>query len=390
MTLQTFSVFQQAQDIRLTMEGKRHQWTLNSKEMEELVVELRRDLDAICHEYLNFPCETNGHRDVDKLRLLQDLAASGSNLRNKVFGQSASQIQALLRSADGVEMQCQFLLLHDDVKFYIPWGLMFDMESPDLATNLSEPELMNGFWCMKHNVSVVHATRYEGALDGHPTIDIKERGLFGIFHPGPLQTALRYDDHPWPADLCIVSRRELKRHFLEGSAHCLLYFLCHANGDVLQLSNSKDDDVNPGMFRAWSSSTPARARRGLFILNGCGTATQRRKGETWLRVTHENGFLGFIGTEATVPTGFAWNFGRDLLRLILLDGLNPVQAMQSLRRDHWPLSLLYALYCVPDVHATVHDVQLTGLFARPGAANYSRLNFTAGGRDETLWLRGSM
>jgi len=207
--------------------------------------------------------------------------------------------------------------------------------------------------------------------------------LFGVFHDGAIRFA-NGSRPEWP--LQSFSAREFTNQWAQhASDHNILYFFCHADGERLMIGQTKsrlDDGFVPYNFSTTIQACNVPRPGGLIVLNGCKTAVFSGNGK-WLKATRTRGFSGFIGTEAIVPSRFAWPFGNDLVKLLLSSQLTPLQALQELWQIHWPLSLLYSLYCVADV--TIRpSVANTDYLRRIQKTNYSSLNLGAGHPHSTL------
>jgi hypothetical protein len=261
------------------------------------------------------------------------------------------------------------------MQVFLPWGLMFDLPSSDSASNrypsLTRAELRAGFWSERHQVSVMY--RFSDRLLHPPQYEISSdtTKLLSAFHPGALRYADPNHDTIWPHEF--DSWDSFFDYVSDSNdAAWLMYFFCHARNSELFLRDS-DNALVPELFIAYLAG---RARGGLVFLNGCQTAVLQRE-RSWQEATHSEGLAGCVATEAIVPTRFAWKFGRDFMHL-LASGMTPEDAMGQLRQRHWPLSLLYSLYCVPDTVAPSSEATLP----RPQEMNYSALPL--GSRDQRL------
>ena len=132
----------------------------------------------------------------------------------------------------------------------------------------------------------------------------------------------------------------------------ILFFYCHADGTTLVL-----DPADSLSMENFTLKLKKKARAGddpptcLVFLNGCSTATGHEKGG-FLEATGNAGFCGFIGTESTVPDIFAMRFSLAFLYEMAHSGSPVYQVMDELRRKHWPLSLVYSVYCYPPLCVT--------------------------------------
>lgn len=380
MTLQVFQVQQRHKHLKL-IPPIASGWPLEApvEPIKVCIEKVRNSLANLCAEYMNHP---HPERNEEKIEILRDLAQEGEILKENIFGSdAAAKLEEKLALPSHERKQCLFLI-QSEIKVHIPWGLMFDRDRHTKISNLSGADVRKGFWCMKYDVSGLYPSKYLEFLDDPTRLKVNPTGLFGIFHESALRYADPHDQLKWPSQSQFSSIRDLKRKFRECHEERLLYFFCHADENKLYLKEqervSDDYSLNPAELSAWRGGSTL-ARRDLFILNGCKTAVSQR-GLNWLRVTRENGGLGFIGTEAVVPTLFAWNLGRDFLSLMVRDGCSALEAMRKLRDLHWPLSLLYGLYCVPNTYIEVPIKFLP----RPRDDNYSFLQFRGSDYQATL------
>jgi hypothetical protein len=103
---------------------------------------------------------------------------------------------------------------------------------------------------------------------------------------------------------------------------------------------------------------PGAARRGrpLVFLNACGTAVVDPAGASSfpeLFLKHDLGFLGFIGTETTVPDAFAAAFTQVFFEYLLAE----MEIGRVMHASRWkllneqtnPLGIVYSLYAAPEI-----------------------------------------
>jgi hypothetical protein len=131
----------------------------------------------------------------------------------------------------------------------------------------------------------------------------------------------------------------------------MLFFYCHANETSIAFSTNDNDMLTIDEINRFQQKqeqlTWTSGRTGcLFFMNGCATAVGSADGG-FLEVTGRKSASGFIGTEAEIPDLFALRFGLAFLYHFLVEGLPVIDVMSVLRREHWPLSLLYTTYCSP-------------------------------------------
>jgi hypothetical protein len=152
---------------------------------------------------------------------------------------------------------------------------------------------------------------------------------------------------------------------------CLLYFFAHATGTDIELSNTERITVVDLRRRFFEPRRRARTRvpECLIILNGCETAVGNLD-NSFLTATAEAGCCGFVGSEAPIPTEFAIRFGMALLHMLLHSGYSVIEATDHLRRQHWPIGLLYGCYSHPDFRIEANPQDIPSPFL--SAINFSR------------------
>lgn len=362
MAEQLFLLRQVVKKLRLMpFESPGAECEIDLNEVKPRVDAVRKYLGDVCNEYMWYST-SNSSRDKERLKLLRLLAHRGRDLKKVIFPiEEDEEEQSQSSTVDDYT-----LLLLGPLEVHVPWGLLFDKPPRVNINSLSEPELSAGFWAMKHNVTAVYnpANRHGQSKRWNEPVEVAlgTEGLLGVLHSRAIGRAGLVT---WPNALRIPSSVELESRLLALEDDSLLYFFCHADEDVLKINDDRHDDLSPHRLKLIIET--AQGRRGLVILNGCNTGVSHKatkKFNTWLETTRTGSFLGFVGTEVEVPTIFAWKLGQHLLRLMLVDGLTIRDAMRNLRIPHWPLSLLYGLYCIP--HVTVRG---SADFLKTGADN---------------------
>jgi len=341
-----FRVYQSRLDIKVDVEGGfgRNEIKVNRIGIESSVKLLRTRLAELSRSYVNGQSDQS---TAERLLLLRDIASEGDRIRSQLVPKNC------LPSPSGQATTIVFKL-QDDVDFLVPWGLLFDRHPDKDIDHLSESELREGFWCVKHDVCAIFPSNYQESPWARPNLLIEPKKLIATIHSAAEQFAI--DTNPkgsrWQFGSVCRSQREFDRllRLHRNGDHWFFYFFCHARPNQLVIDTRRPDEpLTPELVQFWLNGM--ENARGLFFLNGCDTGVSYRReegGVTWLEATRNPGFLGFVGTEAIIPTRFAWRIGRDFLRLLIVDQRTPLEAMRWLRSFHWPLSLLYALYCVPD------------------------------------------
>jgi WD40 repeat protein len=145
-----------------------------------------------------------------------------------------------------------------------------------------------------------------------------------------------------PVPQVVESRAGLEAALEEGRPD-LLFFLCHATPEALELG---DDRVSPADLAELLQGALGARYGGLAFLNACRTAEEGQLG-SFLGALHEEGFSGVIATEHQTIDTFALPFGLDFLEAFLDTGEPVGPLLQRLRAKGVPLGLLYGAYCPP-------------------------------------------
>jgi hypothetical protein len=292
-------------------------------------------------------------------RELKELARRGAELQTAIFsGEGEGVLKANVIKNDYLPSRLDWMILVSvDQRVYIPWGLVYGGDAERLPDNptLDEitPEVYSHFWCLKYQVAALHEV-----ID--PTFITKPRAN------NEVQMLAIVNQLCWDSVRNRVSEDELKLlddGLLRGLQPIasssgffsawkrlhqnldVLYLYCHANGSKLALGG--EDDITVTKFRQIVAHDPPQTYPVcLVFLNGCQTAIGADKGG-FLNATCSLGFCGFIGTEAKVPDLFAMRFATDFFSRLLYEDKTVAEIMDNLRREHWPLSLVYSTCCHP-------------------------------------------
>ncbi|HEX8317680.1 hypothetical protein [Longimicrobium sp.] len=262
----------------------------------------------------------------------------------------------------------------------VPFGLMYSvgrLSKIPVSGAFTFDELQD-FWCIKFLAYTTYA--HSKPFFNDLTLSRAKTKLFAVFHDQERTNAEYETGLQWIASLPFYTSPDEFSTALKITNGCtrILYFYCHASGNTLSLkANTTDYNLSADRFRAQVfAESRGRKAKVYTILNGCSTATSHDSNAggledeaSWLHVTAQEPLRGFIGTETGVPNLFAWRFGLALLRQ-LLRGVPLDEAMLELRRAHWPLSLLYSLYCYPELRL---QSSTTDIFPDFPEGNFSKL-----------------
>lgn len=316
------------------------------------------------------------HGVNESAQKLKDLAKAGSKLYDILFLGDNNERSEIIKSwlkDKYLESKPRIIVTVGD-RIYVPWGLIFDSD-PEILSDKINIELFENFWCLKYLLSSKYY-RINPIIIKTKTNSIE---VIPVINRKAFETATR-DFAKEEGDIInqLSSRWNgpaySKRDFLDRweqsvGSDILIYFYCHANGTNLALSDNEMftiDDFSLELRR--KPTIEQRTNSAIVFLNGCSTAIGD-SGGGFLEATASSDFCGFIGTETEVPNIFALRFGSAFLREWLNGAGSILHVMNIMRRKHWPLGLLYSIYCFPEF-----QVEKTNRFAslsEVSAGNFS-------------------
>lgn len=293
--------------------------------------------------------------------VLKNTAAAGHELYQALFydaegsGRDAAWIQEELASKTWPYR----VTVRVGPRIHIPWGLVHDAPPERLGEGAGYDDYA-GFWCIKHLLGTVHQRAMRRP-------EVRSRDAFRLFSV--------INEASYRAALDAVESEEssaLEKLFDGGGRRVrscaeiwslwereedsvgVLYFYCHADGSRLALGPNDMLDIDSiSRFRGKVDQRPRR----LVFLNGCSTAVGSAGGG-FLEATSDRALCGFIGTEVKVPDVFALRFGATFLHTMVNSGKPVYEVMAELRRQQWPLGLLYSLCAHPDFRVAVPQADL--------------------------------
>lgn len=292
--------------------------------------------------------------------ILANLALEGSNLFYLLFEGAAEGRDYAVDTVKpwllAIEAPSQ-LTIFSDASLQVPWNLVFEGNDDALPGNSARMEDYAGFWALKYKLAVLYSGMAPKSLrtprerESFRALTVLNRDLFAAAcHALPeseLAVLERYLIYP---EGSAESRTECRGKWaLLENNDCLLYFFAHASGEEIELSACDSLTIVELKRRFFEPRRRNRAKipESLIILNGCKTAIGKLD-NSFLTATSDAGCCGFIGSEADLPTRFALRFGMALFERILYQGLSAMEALDQLRRQHWPLGMLYSCYSHPD------------------------------------------
>jgi len=249
------------------------------------------------------------------------------------------------------------LLISLDQRVHLPWGLAYDGDPeqlPDNCPNASiTPADYSGFWCLKYRVSTLldvidpSGINKPRANNEIQMLTVVNKVCWDTARLCIPDTELSlFDSTLARSQPPIGSSAEFFKAWRQFHKDLdILYLYCHANGSNLALSGQ--DEISIMKFKLNVIHEPPQTHPVcLVFLNGCQTAIGAEKGG-FMEATGNLGFCGFIGTEAKVPDLFAIRFAADFFCHLLYEEMTVAEIMDKLRREHWPLGLVYSTCCHP-------------------------------------------
>ena len=320
-------------------------------QLEDSVQKCRGALDEFVSAYL----ERNPARYAS---ILRNIASLGSEIYFLLFRgargvENSAIVEDWLASID----EPVRLIVSSDATLHVPWGLVFGGDENSIPNGSAAMSDYGSFWAVKYQLTILYSGMAIKALQkprerqSFKILSILNRDAFQagqkFLCAGEQATLARFLETPQGSADSLLECRTKWTQMLEND--CLLYVFAHATGTEIQLSNGERISVVDLRRKFLDPRRRMRIRvpECLIILNGCDTAVGALD-NSFLTATAEAGCCGFVGTEAPVPTEFAIRFGIALLYMLIEMGKTAIEAVDQLRRQHWPLGLLYGCYSHPD------------------------------------------
>jgi hypothetical protein len=238
---------------------------------------------------------------------------------------------------------------------HIPWGLVYDGDPEELSGNPEDVafEHYQGFWCIKYRASCVYNKVETYSADKPlPAGMVRMQSVVNELVYERTRPYLEKCGAPFWDWLTtqfgppIYSQKNwLARWKSEYDKVAVLYFYSHANGGKIGLAS---DSISANDLALDLGDETAVTLPCVVFVNGCSTAVGDPNGG-FLEATAGSRFCGFIGAEASIPEIFALRFGSAFLYEFFRGGRTIIDIMAGMRECHWPLSLLYNVYCVPEL-----------------------------------------
>jgi hypothetical protein len=253
---------------------------------------------------------------------LRMVAQAGRRLYEEVIP-SGTSLRRHLESSQ----QCDLRILMIDL-CQLPWGAIFSGDCQGRAD-----EIRNDFWCIKHNVFAYRPTAADKYIEQASASNQSARIAYVPKELG----------RPIDSEECF-SRAEFNeacdrnRYFTwslylrESPEETALLDL-----NMIRIHGKRLTDPSPDIDSARLT--------GMLFIDGLDVKTEEQAG---MELLHEvcNNWQGMIVSE--VPLTHELNFCVDLVDEANATGEKISELLPRLRTAHWPESLLYSVYCVPD------------------------------------------
>lgn len=249
-----------------------------------------------------------------------------------------------------------YLHIYCDRRLYVPWGLVFQDSDDVVDSNSGSIEDSHGLWALKYRLSATMVPlepepSWLPRPSGTPILTVRNATVYSnvlkaLRQIAPAETAFVEAFLQSQPNIAANSSGEFFAVMAKERARVgILHFFCHADGSRLELD--VQDCISVSDFkRATVASDPSEYPTRFVFLNGCATAGGSPVG-AFMEATSRLGLCGLIGTETKVPAVFALRFGSALLHDLATSGDRVVDIIYRLRRQHWPLGLIYCLYGEP-------------------------------------------
>ncbi len=310
--------------------------------------------------------------------ILRELAERGADLYGSLFTAEERPEEAKKVAQWLNELERPFTIrIIVEPRVHIPWGLIYDGDLGRLSGKRDDTywDLFQDFWSIKYDLSclfhrifpselraldpseyrvlrVLNRTSFLNAQN-HLS-DIEKKGFANLFE--------KFGD-PVHSKKDLLTQWEKTKKTLG-----MLFFYCHADQTRLALGQ---DQLDIDDFRRYLRLDGRQLNEpsSFVFLSGCRTAVGD-PGGGFLEATGRHGYCGFIGTEAEIPDLFALRFSTAFMYSFYCEGLSILDTMKRLRRQHWPVSVLYSICCEP-------RLMVKGLGPEEGFSPLLERNFSA-------------
>jgi hypothetical protein len=303
-------------------------------------------------------------RDHDQLcARLKPVAEAGARLRWVIFdprrisGVSVDLTNLKQWIEDERAAGDTVLTINADPDLHVPWGLVFEGDWNSIQSNAKEPVDFEGFWALRYTLSAVFSGSHLSSAKARRRRESFR--LLSLINRNEYQYAAQDLGSEHPSFCSLIGlpvgaafNVEVADKKIDEAANLdtLFHFFGHCEDGKLALDHDEMIDVIrfKMMMERLTDRNVGRSNGGcsLIFLNACETIVG--DSDYSLRnAAARPGICGLVATEAKVPRDIALQFGHRFLQLLVEEGQSVGEVMQSLRREFWPISLLYGCYAHP-------------------------------------------
>lgn len=347
--------------------GPGEHWVPNSYLVNAAL--LQQAANAVREQLQDFALLRSTQDETAFRPLLQNLMKRGHDLYLQLlpdsddneFDEIRERLEEILTSV--TDERPDLIVTLQTQKLFVPWGFVFVecAASSPTTTNFSLAALQ-GFLLTRFCISIICGGSRSLPRPRKPTfrkLYALDEHLFGCAR---VELAKQWDNldqrlavllegDPPPAtdwDMFQQAWNSVAHHH-----DSVLFLYGHSDGQHFWLKTQSNEPKY--LFLAASLKNLRKKVPGsasVFLLNGCHTAAPAPASPveplaaSFLKLTRQTGYYGFIGTEAEVPNTFACHYGTEFLWRLCVEGKSVGEAFDELlESDHlFPQNVLYTCY----------------------------------------------
>ncbi|MFC4726316.1 hypothetical protein AB6B38_09605 [Glycocaulis abyssi] len=366
-TLQAFLNYAEEGCIEITWSCGNTVWkkyNVDEKKLHACGVSVRSTLDRL-------QGELDWSRGTDKLpdgcdAVLAALAEAGAELYDALLtgmeGDKASEgTAAVFRSwledeplSDPEGWHVHFV--HSDyTQPILPWGLLHAPLGKDDApfdARPMAPKAWNGFWCSMFRLSCSNES-YKKKMAAAPKMEpVAEVRVVAVLETNDhyinklIQTGkYKEDDKETVIGSNSAQVRELIQ--LYRSSDQFFYFSLSADPSGRGSYRMQSTELSSGDFMEEVGRALERPEALVFTFLDGDAVIRHGRGAEWVKALLDHGRAGLIAVETDITNPQLKYCGWRIARDIWLSDEPMISAIEAARDRHWPLSLLYGVYCDP-------------------------------------------
>ena len=304
--------------------------------------------------------------------ILKELAATGEDLYYELFTgfrgdpqseQDAREFRKWFEETvvPAKEGTWRIQIIHTNyAKAIVPWGLVFTPNKKTEDAAAPTYERYKNFWCSSFRLACRGAfledvDEIEDRRDGERTkvavvIERNEDQIAKFEHSAINKKTERL--HGKRGDYIAHDKREFKRIATNQKRNDVYWYISlKSDGGEYSLGGQ-----SLGHHEISLSYQHSAEDRIIIMLVDGDAVIRNDRGPQWVKSALEVGRAGLIAVETDIENPQLKFFGWSLLKF-LIEALakHPlIEAMEIARKEFWPRSLLYGVYCNP-LHVYLHD-----------------------------------